>query len=190
MKTPLSDFIVEINQTRKTGLLSVPVKGANKMLKMYFRTGEVYHVACGDAKGWDCITKMPASDFADYFFMPNISLSVQDDDLPPLPDMIRYFKSAAATVETASGSQAAASQPPGGKNLASADVHDKLKLALTRQIGPAGAKVLKRIVEQQWRPAAPPQKEDFFQLIEFLKNEIENPNDRNTFLEEARKIFS
>jgi hypothetical protein len=190
MKTLLSDFIEEINRSKKSGLLSIPVKGANKLLKLFFREGEVYYVACGDAKGWGCMAQVTGSEFNDYFFMPDVSLNVQDGNLPSLSDIILYFKSAVAAAETAPGSQTVDSRPSGGKIFPLSVVHDKLKLALTRQIGPAGAKVLNRIVEQQWRPSSPPGKEDFFQLIEFLKNEIENQNDRNTFLEEARDIFS
>jgi len=192
MKTSLPDYIIEINRNKKSGLLSIPVKGENKikMLKLFFREGEVYHVACGDVKGWGCMAQMTASDFTDYFFMPDISLNVQDSNLPSLPVIIHYFKSAVAAVETAPGSQTVDSRPPGGTTVPSSAVHEKLKLALTRQIGPAGSKVLTRIVEQQWRPSSPPRKEDFLQLIEFLKNEIENSNDRNTFLKEAREILS
>ncbi len=190
MKTLLPDFIAEINRNKKSGLLSLTVKGANKLLKLYFREGEVYYVACGDAKGWGCMALVNGSEFAEYFFLPDVSLSVQDSDLPSVPDIIHYFKSGVTAVETAPGSQIADSRPPGGKSFPSSVVQDKLTLALTRQIGPAGAKVLKRVVEQQWHPSSPPRKEDFFQLIEFLKNEIENPDDRNTFLKEAREIFS
>jgi hypothetical protein len=190
MKNSLSDFIAEINRDRKSGLLSIPVKGANKLLKLFFREGELYYIACGDAKGWSCVAQATSYGLTDYFFMPDASVNFQDNNLPALQEIIRHFKSATAAVEPAADPKVAGRPQSTGKIFASAAVLDKLSLALTRQIGPAGGKVVKRIVEQQWHPSSPPSKEDYAQLIEFLKNEIENPDDRNLFIKEAREILS
>jgi len=184
VKNTLSDFIAELNQNRKSGLLSVPVKGANKLLKLFFREGELYYVACGDAKGWSCVAQAGDCEHAEYFFMPDASFNAQDGSLPALQEIVHYFKSSAM-----SGAAPGTAQT-GGKTGTAAGALDAITLALTRQIGPAGGKVVKRIVEQKWHPLSPPSKADYAQLIELLKNEIENADDRNLFIQEARELLS
>ncbi len=190
MKTSLSEFIAEVNRSRKSGLLSITVKGANTLLKLFFREGEVYHATCGNVKGWGCMAQVSGHEFADFVFMPDVSLNIQEGDILPLTEIIQFFRTAGAVVET---------QPfPGPRDIpqlavrtsSPAGMEEVLKLALTRQIGPAGAKVLRRIMEQQWQPASPPGREDFLNLVDLLKNEIENADDRNEFLKEARAILS
>ena len=189
MKTSLPEFIEEINQSRKSGLLSIPVTGANTLLKLFFREGEVYYLTCGNVKGVECLGQITGHECTQYFFMPNVSLNVHDESIPPLSDLIQLFKNAGTVVEAPSHPGTGVSQPTPTKPGSATTTQENLKLALTRQIGPAGSKVMTRIVEQQWRPSSPPSKEDYLRLIELLKNEIENPDDRNTFYQEARAVL-
>jgi hypothetical protein len=53
-----------------------------------------------------------------------------------------------------------------------------------------GAKVISRIVEQTWKASSPPTREELLQLIDLLKVEIENPDDRSVFVKEATAILS
>lgn len=189
MKTALSEFIEEINRNRKSGLLSITVKGANTLLKLFFREGEVYHATCGNVRGSACLAQASGNDFAEYFFMPDIALNVLDENLPPLADIIRYFSDASSAAEVqlrpgtggASRGQSVSGPPTAQENL---------KLALIRQIGPVGAKVISRIVEQTWKASSPPTREELLQLIDLLKVEIENPDDRSVFVKEATAILS
>ena len=54
---------------------------------------------------------------------------------------------------------------------------------------PAGAKVMARLIEQKWHASSPPTREEFLRLVDLLKDEIENPDDRNEFLKEAARII-
>ena len=190
MKIALSEFIAEINRSRKNGLLSINVKNANTLFKLFFRDGEVYHITCGNVRGADCLAQVTGSDFAEYFFIPNMVLKVHDENLPSLADIIQCCSAAGSAVEvsphTGKGGQTAGARD--GSSLPAA--LEDLKLALIRQIGPAGAKVMSRIVEQKWQASSPPTREGLLRLVEFLKDEIENPDDRNEFLKEAAKIIS
>jgi len=190
MKKSLSEFISEINQSRKSGLLSITVKGANTLLKLYFRDGEIYHLTCGNMKGKGCLAQMTETEFADYFFMPNVTLNVVDENLPPLADIIHLFRNHRGTVETAPDPVAARGQPAGVKkgNLLSAQ--EQLTLALIRQIGPAGTKVSKRIVDEKWKSLSPPSRTDLLRLVNLFKDEIDSEEDRNEFLKETREIIS
>jgi hypothetical protein len=191
MKTALSEFIAEINRTRKSGLLSITVKGANTQLKMFFREGEVYHVTCGHVKGAECLAQATEIEFAECFFMPEVSLNVHDGNLPPLADIIRFFKTAGTAVEIRQPDGKAA-QPagPGAAGISDfAGIREELKTALIRQIGPAGGKILSKVIEEKWRVSSPT-RADLMKLIGLLKDEVEDGENRNQFTEEAEKIIS
>jgi len=189
MKKTLSEFITEINQSRKSGLLSVTVKGANTLLKLFFREGEIYHLTCGNAKGAGCLAQVAGNEFADYFFMGNVSLNVNDGDVPPLTDIIQLFGNHSAAGEVLSDPALGRGQQSIKKGDLSM-AQEQLKLALIRQIGPAGAKVVKKIVDEIWKPSSPPGKQDFLRLADLLKDEIESDEDRTQFLKETREILS
>lgn len=190
METSLAEFIADINRTRKSGLLSITMKGANTLLKLFFREGQVYHLTCGNVKGSGCLAQIVGSELAEYFFMPDVTLNVQESTLPSLPDIIEFFKSAGAAVRVAPHPGAGGGKPAGNETGDTTALQDKIQLALTRQIGPAGARVMKRIVAHQWRPSSPPGKDDHLALLELLKVEIENADDQNAFVDEARRLLS
>jgi hypothetical protein len=190
MKTSLSEFIGEINRTRKSGLLSVTVKGANSLLKLFFRQGEIYHLTFGNCKGPGCLEQVVGVELAEYFFMPDVSLTVQDVDLPPLSAIIELLRNHGPIQEIANPPGAATAKKAGGASVDAASVQERLKMALVRQIGPAGAKVMTKIVEQKWHASPTPSREDLTRLVELLKKEIENANDQNEFMKEAYTIIS
>jgi hypothetical protein len=190
MKISLSEFIEDINSRKKSGLLSITVKGANTLLKMFFRQGEIYHLTYGDCRGSGCLEHAIGVELAEYFFMPDVSLNIQDPDLPPLSAIIELFRSQGTVMETAHGQGAMERPSTGGKIIDASSVQERLKMALVRQIGPAGAKVMSRIVGQKWHAPASPGREDYLRLVDLLKNEIENALDQNEFLKEAKAIIS
>ena len=190
MKISLSAFIEDINLSKKSGLLSITVKGANTLLKIFFRQGEIYHLTFGNCRGSGCLEHATDIELAEYFFMPDVSLNVQDPDLPPISVIIELFRNQGTVMETAQ-SQGASERPSTyGKIIDASSVQERLKMALVRQIGPAGAKVMSRIVGQKWRASASPGKDDYLRLVDLLKNEIESAGDQNEFLKEAKTIIS
>lgn len=192
MKTGLSEFIAEIYEGRKSGLLSIAVKGVNTQLKLFFREGQLYHVTCGSVKGKECLAQAVGQEFSQYFFMPEVSLNVQDGNLPSLADIIQFFKAADKAVEVPAHSGTGGSRPSGAQSGGGppAAALEHLAMALIRQIGPVGAKVLSRTIEQKWHASSPHTREDLSSLVNILKDEIENPDDRKEFLKEAAKIIS
>ena len=191
MKTALSEFIADINRSRKSGLLSITLKGANTLLKLFFRDGEVYHITCGNVRGAACLAQVTGGEFMEYFFMPNVALNVHDENLPSLMDIIGCCNAAGSAVEVSPHSRRGAGQTAIVHTVGDQPaVLEDLKTALIRQIGPAGAKVMSRIVEQKWRASSPPTREEFLRLIDLLKAEIENPDDQNEFIKEAKAILS
>lgn len=188
MKTGLAEFIAELHQTKKSGLLSIPVKGGNTMLKLFFREGDVYHATCGNVKGAECLMQVAGSEFADYIFMPEMMLNVEDGNLPPLSEILRLLNSSSR--QEAAGFPSAGGPAAGKVAGPSGAVLEGFKLALIRQIGPAGGKVLARVVEQKWSASAAPTADELRRLIELLKGEIETSGDRDEFVKEATKLIS
>lgn len=188
MNSSLSEFIDELHLGRKSGLLSVTVKGANTLLKMYFRQGEVYHLTFGNCRGPNCLESVAGADLAQYFFMPDVALNVQDPDIPPVSAIVDLFRGKGSIFGSVSG--AVSHEPAAGGGAGGDALLEKLKMALVRQIGPAGSKVMSRIVGQKWRASASPGKEDYLRLVDLLKNEIENAADQTEFVKEAKTIIA
>lgn len=191
VKRSLSEFISEINNNRKTGLLSITVSGANTLLKLFFRDGELYHLTCGNIKGAECLAQVAGGDFAEYFFMPNMVLTVHDEKLPSLPDIMRLCNAADSAIEVSPLTGKSGGQTTGGRGGGDLPSSlESLTLALIRQIGPAGSKVMSRTVEKKWQASSPPTRQELLQLVDLLKDEIENPDDRNAFLAEAGAVLT
>lgn len=188
MKTGLSDFIADVNRSRKSGLLSITVKGANSLLKLFFRGGEIYHMTYGNAKGSPCLAQVAGTEFAEYSFMPDVALSVQDEELPSIEQVLSLFRGTNGATETAPHPGIGSGRPAPAGGGGAAAIQEGIKLALIRQIGPAGAKVMAKAVEQNLKSAAPG-RDELLRLVDQLKNEIENPNDRNAFINEAKALI-
>ncbi len=189
-KRSLSEFVSEIHGKRSTGLLSITLKGANTLLKLFFRDGELYHLTCGNIKGSDCLAQVRGSDFAEYFFMPNMTLAISDEKLPPLSEILRLCGAAVAAVEVSPHSGKGEAQPQPSANGGRLAAIEGLTQALIRQIGPAGSKVIARTIEQKWQASTPPTRTELQQLVDLLKNEIENPDDQKAFVAEAGSVIS
>jgi hypothetical protein len=68
-------------------------------------------------------------------------------------------------------------------------IKEGLKVALIKQIGPIGGKIVEKIIQEKWTPSSPPVKEDFIKLIDLLKDEIDDPLSRKEFLTDANKLI-
>jgi hypothetical protein len=184
MKSTLSEFITELNLGKKSGLLSVTVKGANTLLKIFFRNGDIYHLTFGNCRGASCLEQAAGAEMSEYFFMPDVGLNVQDSDLPGVSSIVDLFRNQRAVGGAA---QAATGSASAGRPSDAA--MEKIKMAFVRQIGPAGVKVMSRIVGAKWNPPPSPSKDDYHRLIDLLKSEIENAADQGAFVKEAKSIL-
>jgi len=191
MKFSLSEFITELNLGKKSGLLSVSVKSANTLLKIYFRDGDIYHVTFGNHRGSKSIEQVTKFELAEYIFIPDISMNISDTDLPPVTAIAELFRNgtAAGGVSSASGTAERPAAAGGSAFSSAATVQERLKTALVRQIGPAGTKVMAKIVSTQWHAPATPGREDYLRLVDLMKAEIENADDQNEFVKEAKTFL-
>jgi hypothetical protein len=193
MKMTLSEIVADINRGKKTGILSIAIRGDDKnLLKIFFKDGDVYHLTCGAQKDFDCLGQCDTLDFSSSSFLPNAKSDVaRSASLPATSEIIRILEKKNVPIEVMGlGAKTAAA---GGAGAAAsgnfAKIQEELKVALIRQIGPAGGKVLKKVVEEAWHVSSPT-KADLQKLVGLLKDEIEDGENRNQFVKEAEKIIA
>lgn len=191
MKQLLSDVIAELNRTKQSGQLSLSVKGGNSLFKIFFKDGKVYHITCGEKADADCLEIFDGSEFSEVFFLPNIRVDIPNVTVPPTEHLIQFFRDRQLTVEMkqplAAGTGAASQAPAGANGFVR--IQEGLRVALIRQIGPVGGKVLLKVLQEKWNVASPT-KEDLRALIDLLKAEIDDAENKNEFAKEAEKLIS
>lgn len=189
----VSEIVSDIHQNRKTGLLSITIRGDNNQFKIFFKDGEVYHITCGGQKNTDCIKNFIDLDFSACFFVPGVKLDVVNANLPATSDIIQIFKAKGTAVEIKEpdgrAHQTSAAAPVVADFQKIQRIREELKVAFIRQIGPAGGKILSKIIDEKWQVSSP-SKADLMNLINLLKGEIEDGENRKVFVSEAEKIIS
>lgn len=196
MEITLSEVVADLNRNKKTGILSIAIRGdAKNLLKFFFKDGDVYHLTCSDQKDTDCLRQFETLDFLSCSFLPNAKYEAsQSTNLPPTSEIIRILEKKTAPVEVANFriKTATASVPDIATTATSVDfvkIREALKVALTRQIGPVGGKVLTKIIDKKWSVPSPT-KVDLQKLLDLLKDEIEDKKNQDEFVKDAEQIIS
>ncbi len=180
MKKNLSD-IKNLFQTKSTGLLTVNFESEKNLLKFYLKNGQIYHISFGFQKGRRCLDEIASRQPISCNFIPQISIDITSDDIPSTEDIIKNLQDMNKFVGFADSSFVQSSDFQ--------KIKDAIKTALIRQIGPIGGKITEKYMSEKWLPSQPPSKEDFLNLIDMLKEEIEDPQSRKEFLQEVNKIL-
>ncbi len=190
MKEDLSEVLSDLWRNRKTGLFSLSVLNSNRLFKIFIKEGEVYRISFGNLRGAGCLSLFDELDFKSSFFLPSIVLPGEREDIPPTSDLISLFKITGKLIDLkkydnrVSGSSN--NEPVNNLNR----VLEELKAALVEQVGPAGLKAFKRIIEEKWQSVPSPTREDLQTLVNFLKDLIEDTKDRQIFVVAANRILS
>jgi hypothetical protein len=185
MSILLAKIVGDIHEGRKTGVLTVLVKGGNHLLKLFFRDGEVYHLTCGNLRDTECVDNINSLELGDCMFLPDVKLDAKAGAVPPTDELIQQLKASAKMVDSRLGTGGARSM--GKEDSDDVKTLEEIKVALIRQIGPAGAKVMSRIAADKWHASMPFTKEDIETLINLLQNEIDDQDGRKAFIKEANK---
>ncbi len=184
MITTLVNVVSDINQKKKTGMLSIMVKVSKQLFKIYFEDGEIYQILYGNLKNSDCLSDLERLEFADCFFFSGAKSNTVEKLNIPTSEIIGHLRATGKTVECKDLPANAAESLQ-----ASPGVQDKLKVALLRQIGPVAEIVFPKVIGK-WAAASPPTKQNLLELIELLKKEIDDPANSAEFVKEANKIIS
>jgi len=194
MEMTLSEVVADINRNKKTGILSVAIRGDDKnLLKFFFKDGNVYHLTCNIQKDTDCLSQCDTLDFSSCSFLPNAKSEAtnQSSNMPPTSEIIQILKKKNVSIEV---TNLGAKTAPAGRIGAAATgdffkIREALKVAFIRQIGPAGDKVLAKIIDEKWRVSTP-SKADLQKLVGLLKDEIDDRENRIEFIKDAERIIS
>jgi len=192
VRTSVASIIRDIHQKKRSGLLSLSVKGANYLFKLFFREGELYCLSFKGAKNADCLAILDTLELHEAVFLSNVKLDTSCGDVPPTLDMVGFFTSLGSTVETTyfDGKGASAEAETPAPLAQSGQVVDGIKKALINQIGPVGGKLFLTALDRMWPGSMPQTPRDFENLIAALEKEIDDEKDLATFRSEVRKILS
>jgi hypothetical protein len=181
----LDSVVSDISQKKKTGMLSVMVKVSNQLFKIYFADGEISHLFYGNRKNSDCFSDLEVLEFADCFFLSGAKSNTAERIDIPTSKIIERLKAANKSVLCKDMGEGAVRESL--QDFAA--LRDRLKAALIRQIGPVAEIVFPKIIGK-WTAASPPTKQNLLELLDILKEEIDDPKNRAEFVTEANKIIS
>jgi hypothetical protein len=178
-----ADITNDIIQNKRTGLLSLVAKNGKYHVKIFFAEGEVYRVSYGELKDADCLTACEALELSESFFSSGAKITTNEKCSVPTPTIVEHLKKCMDKSGCLPSTEKAAG---GAQDLAA--IGDRLKVALTRQVGPVGEILFSRILEQ-WGPSSPPTKQQLIQLVGLMKESIEADSNKEEFEKEAGTII-
>jgi hypothetical protein len=187
MGIQLAKIVADIHDGRKTGVLTVIVKGGSHLLKFFFKDGQVYHLTCGNMRDSDCLRNLSTLELGDCLFLPDVKLEVRGDSVPATAELIQQLKTSDIVVDAKLSDGGARSFSK--EDSADVKLLENIKMALIRQIGPVGSKVMSRMVAEKWNASPPFSKEDIDALLKLLQNEIDDLESRSAFIKEASKGY-
>ena len=206
IKPLLADIVEEIQRFRQTGQLAVSITGVGNHYKIFFRDGDIYHLVCGKLSGAECLAALDVTDFAECFFLPNVRVEKPQGKVPPADLIIRRFREHGIRVERRNPMTAASQRPARAENaeapvsapLSSPEtlfgeggsVRGRLEAALAKTIHDVGNKIVATAVEELNSRTTPPTSEEFFWLVERLKEELQGSEAWEGFLDEIEKVLS
>lgn len=181
MKKNFADIVEGLFEEKKTGILTVAVSSEKNLYKFYFKDGQLYHLSCGFKKGKSCLDEFFSKEPISCNFITAVTVDILSNDIPSTEEFIKILKENQKVVSFGDNT-----------SVVSADfakIKEGLKVALIKQIGPIGGKIVEKIIQEKWTPSFPPTKEDFLRLIDLLKDEIDEPLSKKEFLNEVNKLI-
>lgn len=181
MKQSLSDILTTICDHKSTGMLTVGFSLEKNLLKIYFKDGLIYHISFGLKKGIQCLDEIENKEPLSFNFIQGLSIEISSIEISSHDKIIELFKNLNKFVSRGEILKK--------ESLNFERIKENLKIALTRQIGPIGRKLVDKYVLEKWIASNPPSRDDFLRLIEMLKNEIDDPLSQSEFSVEATKVL-
>jgi hypothetical protein len=198
LKSLLGNVLQQLATERRTGQLAIVMKGADHHCRVFMREGAIYHIACGRQSHSECLDFIISGDISECFFIPNLKTS-STQTCPFTTDQIIGklnahgvlvdFKAMSGAVRDPSVSSVrGTTSSSAGNALDFQRIQEGIKVALIRQIGPVGARIMARVMEQKWRVLSPT-KEDIADLIRILQFEIDDYESRTEFVIETKALL-
>jgi hypothetical protein len=178
-----ADLTNDIIRNKQSGLLSLVAKNGKYHVKVFFAEGEIYSLAYGDLKDTDCLAACETLEMSESFFTGGAKITTNERCSLPTSAIIERLEKC---MNKKSGPRS--TQTGGGAQDLSV-IQDRLKTALMRQVGPVGDILFSRILEQ-WRPSSPPTRPQLVELVDRMKENIEDDRNKKEFEKEASTIIS
>lgn len=192
MIVSLWQIVLDLHNNGKTGMLSSLVKEENALLKMYFRSGTIYHMACRKNRNLQCLTLLKDMNLANCSFTENLTVKRDPGDLPDTPEVIEQLRLSAKQVDSSYvvGDLSAVPQSSCAKND-NQELFDALQKALINQIGPVGKMLFEKIVREQLQSASSTLSDaELLSLIDLLSAEIDDEGTKAEFKVEVEAIMA
>ncbi|MCX8033822.1 MAG: DUF4388 domain-containing protein [Thermodesulfovibrio sp.] len=181
MKKLLGDIIDNLYREKKTGILNIAMLSEKNLFKFYFKNGEIYYLSYAFKKGKESLNELFHKELRSVNFIPDITIDIKSDDIPTTEEIIKKLK--AANLYISIGNEIISSTNQFQK------IRERLKIALIKQIGPIGNRVLDKIIQEKWNAQLPPTKNDILKLVELLTDEIEEKEGKNEFQTEVKRFI-
>jgi hypothetical protein len=179
-----ADLTNDIIRNKQSGLLSLVAKNGKHHVKVFFAEGEIYRLAYGDLKDTDCLAACETLEISESFFTSGAKMTTNEQCSLPTTTIIERLKKC-----TDRNRGTRSTETGGGGTQDLSVIRDRLKVALMRQVGPVGEILFSRILEQ-WRPSTPPTRPQLFELVDRMKESIEDDGNKKEFEKEAGAIIS
>lgn len=181
MKKQLGDILENLFNEKKTGILNIAMISEKNLFKFYFKNGDIYHISYGLKKGMESLKELFQKELYKINFISDITIDIKSEDLPHTEEIIKKIKNSNLYIYFDNRESSANSQ--------FRKIKEKLTLALIKQIGPIGNRVIEKIIQEKWNAQISPSKDDLYNLIELLKHEIEDQEGKNEFQREAKSFI-
>ena len=181
MKQNLSEIVAKLNENKETGLLSITFNSEKNLLKFYFKDGQIYHISFGLKKGMQCLNELQNKEPISYNFVSNFTIDIKSHDITSTEKVLENLRQLDKFVVT--------QEKYSIKSIEFQKIKEDIKIALIRQIGPIGGKILEKYIAEKWFPTNPITKNDIQKLVDILKDEIEDATAKREFLSEVNKLL-
>lgn len=181
MKKSLGDILEDLFNGKKTGILNIAMVSEKSLFKFYFKNGEIYHISFGLKKGIESLKELLQKELYATNFISDITIDIKSKDIPHTEEIIKKIKNSNLYISLTNKNSS--------NSLHFKKIKEKLTLALIKQIGPIGNRVIEEIIQEKWNAQVSLSKDDLFNLVELLKDEIEDQEGKKEFQREAKSFI-
>lgn len=180
MEKNLADVIAELNTAKKTGMLSVGLKGDASLFKIFFRDGAIYHITHGSCRNMECLADLGRLQTDTGFFMPDAHVDTATPLTASTGEIVGRIRELGKTIRWSTGPAASEAQAQAG-TIVDPGVIASMEEELINLVGPVGSMLIERVyAECGSKRGTPVPKRDFRKLVECIGKQLP---------EDQKKIF-
>lgn len=137
MDKDLADILQELSTEKRTGVLSISIRGDNNLLKFFFRDGAIYHVTYSACRNVECLIRLRALAVDKGAFMQGARVDAGHAITIATNDIIEQVRKLEKTIPWGLGAGAPAAAA--AESLMNHADLQRLEEELLSMVGPAGS---------------------------------------------------